>query len=669
MVFSGCSSSIEPPVDNSSEQNEQNDPNGSTNNGNEEIGAIAITSPEDGDYENNPLVTIEGTAEDADEVEINGDIAEVDDGHWEIDLVFEEGDATVTAVAGDAEDSVDFVVDFLNPQFTVDSPERGQVIDADADDDTIAVSGQVTDAGVSGLLFFEVNGQFVDVDDEGYFDDEVSLSTGLNTISFKAVDRAHNESTEHRAAIYGPLEDPNEPIESAAGADITAPSGTDAIADVIEAYLTPEQLEGFIEDGFDSQEAPIDLTTIDWSDLNVEIVPQDGYLELELTMSDLLIAGELDFGDEPTDGSLSVGEIAVTLDVALEVEEDNELEVEVLDDSIELEDITVNFAGEDVDWAEPLVAVVVVYAFNSFVPGLIEDNLYDPDMLVQEVEFLGRTLEITLILEDILITTNGIHAVLGIEFPGSKYPEVPDVAGALHRPVGDSLGGSVDRDVILHSTRTGLDRVMHGLWHSGLFHQQVGNDDLDGADIPFQLTASGIGVLLDSRIADIHESDTPVEFRFRPLLAPVMEFGSDDDVTARLGDFLLDLVLVPDEGGIKETLFLTVALQLDLDVEFEISNEGMDFDIGVDAEADVVAEPEFSFDQDRTTDLVIDLLELVPQIAASDLSVDADTALEWATISDPTVVIHGSDNTRISVGVDLNPAQEFIEDDDVDADD
>lgn len=675
LAFAVACSGSEDPVDNEQQNQNQNQSpaNDQTNQQNdEEDYEVEITSPEPGDYESSSQVLIQGTVDGTDEVEVNGETAEVDEGVWGVHVLFDDGEVTATATAGDATDSVEFIVDTQRPEFTVETPDRGTVLDAEESTEAqITVSGQVTDPGPSGLLVFEAGGDIIDVDEDGSFETEASLQTGLNVLEMKAIDRAHNETTEHRAVIYGPLAEADAPIESAAGVDIDAPDGTDAIAEVIEGYITPEQIEEFIGDGFADEGVPVDITELDWDELDVDLVPHDGesagdngYLELELFMTDLYIEGTFDSGDNSATGSLLIEDIEMMLQIELDVDEEGELDVIVLDDFIGLGDITVNLDGEDQEWAEPLVAAVIVVAFDQFLSDLIEDNLYDPDVLTQEVEFLNRTIELTLILEDILITNRGISAVLGLEFPGDKYPAVPDVAGALHRPIGESLGGSVDRSLIFHSTRTTFDRALHGVWYSGLFHQQVGNEDIADADIPFELNASGIGLLLDDQIAEIHEEDTPVELRFRPLLSPVIEFGKESDGTVRIGDFLVDFLLVP-EGGHQETLFLTLALQLDLDVGFEIGADEVDFDIGVQAEGDVVAQPVVSFDHAKTTELITDLLEMIPQLAASDLSIDPETNLEWATITDPKVVIHGTENTRISIGVELEPAQDFIEEDEV----
>ncbi len=634
----------------------------------EEVTDLAIEAPEDGAIKSESSVVIAGSAEGASEVEVNGETAAVEDGQWEIELEFEDGAVTVTANTDDDEASVDFIVDTTAPDFFIDTPERGMVVDAEESEATITVAGTLVDPGPSGLFVIEIEGEFVEPDQEGLFETEVSLEEGLNVITVMVLDNAHNERKERRALIYGPLTDPNASIDKAAQVDIDHPDGLGAIAGVIESYVTPEQIREFIDAG-DDADLPVDLDDIDWEDLDVALTPHDGYLEIEITITDLFISGafQLNGGGDSSQGEIEIGHLKVSLDLVLSADDDNQLDVEVIDDDVEVSDITVNVDGQDQEWAEPVVTGVIVYAFHTFIGDLLEDNLYDPDILTQQIEFLNRTIEITFLLEEIVISSRGISARLGLEFPGDKHPDVPTVAGALDRPASNTPGSSVDRSILFHSTRRTFDRVLHSLWYSGLIHQQFSNDDLAETDIPFEFSADGLANLLDNRIRDIHGADTPAELRLRPLLAPVLEFRSDGAGEVHLGDFLIDFLLVPDES--TETLILTVALQIVLEVGFDIGAEEVDFDLDVTAVGDVSDEPQFAFDHRRTVGFFTDLLELIPVLVGDDLNMEAETSLEWASITNPDVEIHGDDEDRITAGIDIEPVEEFIEDDDVEAGD
>ncbi len=631
---------------------------GSGDNGDEQI-EIVITSPEADSFHSRSRVNVAGTAQGTSEVEVNGTVAPVESGEWEVMLSFEDGEVTATATAGQAEASVDFIVDTQYPEIVIENPQRGTMLHDEIGEGqaSIFVTGHVANTGPSGMALFQVGGATLEVDEGDSFEHEIMLDEGLNIITVTAVDRAHNRRDDHRAVIFGPLTDPDSPIEEAVRADIYHPSGTDALTEVIESYITPEQLEGFLGDDLELDGGiSVEVHELTWDDLDVELRPRDGYLTIEITIEDLFVAGAFNFGSSPINGDITINEVVLTLDIVLAADEDNQLDVDIIEDNLSLGDITVNIEGEESDEAALLVAAAIGYAFHEFMEELLVDNLYDPDLLTQEFEFLDRTITITLLLEEIFIGPGGIIARLGISFPGDKSTYVPDVPGALNREVHGSPGGGISRPMLFHTHRTALERIVHALWQSGLFHQAIGEDD--GIDMPFDLTAGGLAVLLDSRIRDIHDSDTPIELRLRPLLPPVAEFGQEREATVEVGDFLIDFYLIPDES--TETLFLTLSFQLFVDLEFDIGQDEVDLDLDIDLKASIVEEPVFTFDPDDTLSLIDQLMSLIPDLVLSDLSISPETTLEWLTIGNPEVEFN---QDYLSVGIELEPAEDFIEED------
>ncbi len=626
---------------------------------------IEITYPEADSFENRSRFRVRGTAEGTSTVEVNGETASVSGGQWEVLLDFNDGPATVTAVAADTSVSVDFFVDTVLPELVIETPDRGAVVDA-ADDDIVIIKGQATDEG-SGLLAILIDGSIID-DEDGAFEVERPLREGINVFTVVARDRAHNETTEVRAVLHGPLADPSEAIDQAVTMDIT-PGGIADLAEVIEAYATPEQIMGFMEGGFGDSD--LTVTEIDWDELTFEIVPRDGYLDIEVYITELHVEGDYQVDDaNPDSGYIHITEMTVRLHLEVYVDDDGELAVAVPQDSAEVDLETSDIDSDlpfDNNTLRALIRGGIVFTFTDFVTDLITENLYDSGILTQEFEFLDRVIEIRLILEEVLISTNGVRVNLGIEFPADPHPEVQLLPGALHRATSSSTGSSLTSPFRLHSTRTALDRVLHSVWQAGLFHQTIGGDDLDGIRLPFDLTADGLASLLDQRIRDIHDTDTPVELRFRPLLPPVMEFDDNDEILVDIADFLIDFYLRPE--GEDSTHILSVALYLTVEVEIVLDEHEVRFNIDVDADGDIAEEPIFTFDRDRTVNLITDLIEVIPQLAAGNLSIDGQANFEWASIGDLLLEINGESRDRITAGLTISPATDFIEDDEVDPSD
>ncbi len=615
---------------------------------------ITITSPEPGSIHSQSQINVTGTAEHTDEVDVNGTTVPVVDDEWEVELSFEDGEVTATASAGPTETSVEFIVDTQPPQIIIDTPQPGLMVDDENDDGqgSIVVTGELASVGPSGLEFFFIAGTALDIEEGDSFEHTVTLREGLNLIEFTAVDVAHNELTKHRAVIFGPLTDPDSPIDEALRADLFHPSGINAIAEVVESFLSPTRLDDFLGSDLELGDGiSVEIHELTWDEVDVDLSPRDdSFIRMQVSLKDLFFAGAFSYGSaDPINGDISIGEVTLTLDVFLTLLDDNEIDIDIVDNDLELEDTTVNIEGEESDEAALLLAGAIKMAFQGFMEELFLDDLYDPDMLSQEFELLGRTITLDLLLEEIFIGPGGLIGRMGMVFPGDKSDLVPDVPGALHRSVQGSPGGGLARHVVLYTNRTVLERVVHALWQSGLFHLSIGEGE--GADIPFELNANILAMMLDHRIRDIHDEDTPAQMRLRPMLPPVIEFDSEDDMTAGVGDFLVDFYLSPDDAA--DTLVLTLSLQLLINLEYSGGID--DLDVEIDVEAHIADEPLFSFDPDDTIGLVTKLLTLMPDSIISDLSIEPEASLEWLSIVDPQIEF---DEDLMSIGVNIEPADD-----------
>lgn len=628
--------------------------------------SVAITSPEDGSFQNRGRIRVRGTAVGINQVEVNGATVSVVGGNWDHLLNFEEGENSVEVVAGEARAQVEFFVDSIKPSLRVDGPQRGAFIDS-SEGPTVRIHGEVADEG-SGIFMVQVNGNIIDHDEEtGAFSYDLPVRQGVNVFSLDVFDRAENRRKRWQALIYGPLVDPVEEIERALTVDIT-PGGVNDLTEVVLAYLTPERVLGFLETGFEGAELMI--TDLEWESLGLNITPRNGFLEVELEITGFRLGGIYQpEGGEPNEGTIEVAELAVTQEIALSVGDENELQVEVLRSTVDLDNNDIGgslVAGSSL--LRSLVAGAIAYAFTEFFSELIEGNLYDPEVLIREFEFLDRTIEVALQLEEILISPLGISVELGLAFPAMAYPQVAAHPGALYREPGPNTGTSITTPFRLHSTRSALDRVLHSLWRAGLFHQTFGGDDLD-FQLPFSLTADGLASLLDQRIRDLYEPDTPVEFGLRPLLPPVMEFGStlgDNSLQIDFSELLIDIFLRP--AGEAPVLVVSVALYLEIDVEVKFDGFQVGLDIDLEAEGAVVDEPLFEVDQDRTVNLITTLLNLIPNLVDTQFTIDGASNFEWAKISDTEIEVNGSSRDRTTFGLRITPAEDFIGDDEVSED-
>ncbi|MFU8803764.1 MAG: hypothetical protein ACNA8W_08155 [Bradymonadaceae bacterium] len=619
----------------------------------EGVAAVEITFPEAGEFVRQSRLRVQGRAEGAAHVTVNGVFADVTGGRWEVLVEFEEGPAVVEAVAEDVTDQVEFFVDSRAPILILESPERGLVLDSAEHEASIRVEGRATDEG-SGLFIIRIGQEVIEADAEGRFGIDVPLVEGLNEISVTALDHAQNSTTTRRGILYGPLVDPTSPIEAAFSAQILPPALA-TVGAVIAGYATPEAVMGFVEESFESD--AVDIEAIAFDPIDVNITPKNGYLELDLLIQNVRIDGSFKLGDDPIEAYVAIARLRVVLEVEIGATEGGGLAISVRDSRLELDqsNISSNLI-EDSQALRNIAVTLAEYVFAEYVEGFLIEELYDPDTLMRRIEFLERSFEFRLSIQDVTVRELGIHLVMNVQMPDEAYKDVPEVAGALNRALGSMTPSTVQAPLKVMTPRTALDRISHGLWRSGLMHQSVVGDTFAGITLPLPLTADGLATLFDGRIRNYADDDTPAAVRMRPLLPPVIEFDSADDVSGvsmRQAEFLLDFILLhPDK---PHQTVVTAALFLDVEVDIVIEGSELNLSFKVDARAEVTDEPLFDLDDDDVISLIETILVFVPEIISSFLVITGEADLPWLRFERPELDIHGTQNDRLTVGIGIAP--------------
>ncbi|RDV38214.1 hypothetical protein DV096_10395 [Bradymonadaceae bacterium TMQ3] len=622
--------------------------------------SLSITSPTAGEIVSTSNVRVRGTAENIDQVNVNGEPVDVTGGSWEVLLPFAEGEASVTVSGGGQEDQVDFRVDSLAPQLSLSSPQRATVLDATTTT-SVMVNGNVVEEG-TGLFLVKVGEQIIDVDEAGNFSYELALTPGLNVVTVTAIDRAGNESATRRGINFGPLGEPDALIEDALRVEVSR-TGFERISEVVEAFVTPERIMTFVA----GAELPgnVEITDVAFENLDLAITPQDGYFDIAMQLDALRLDGLFSInGNEPLAGYVAIATVGVNLQIELSPREDNSLELRILNSELVLEnsDITSNLI-EDNDTLRNLVGNLLQVAFAEFVGDLIVESLYDPAILTQNFEFLGRSVELTLGFETLLVTPQGMLVDVSMDFPPDAHADVEDVAGVLMRELGSTGGSNLASPLRMHTNNTALDRALHGVWRSGLFHQVIGGDNLDAIALPFDLTVDGLAALLsDQRIRDLAAPGTPVGLGLRPLLPPVAELVDADEevggsIEVGMGDFMIDIFLLHADK--PRELVVTIALFINLDVVPTVEADTLKFDLDIEAEGDLADSPLLDLNAARVTGLITELIELIPSLAASNLNVQSGAELEWMRIGDPQIDVHGLQADRLAVGLNLEAASDL----------
>lgn len=636
------------------------------------VATLTILSPAEGAVLNARSVRVRGQAVNAQLVTINGRETTVVGGVWELPVELPDGPATITASARRAEVSVNVIVDASPPRITLESPQRGAVLDA-ADGDTVVVRGVAQDSG-TGLSLVKVQENIVAVDDEGRFSHTVRLQPGLNTLHIGALDRADN-ATDHRIGVmWGPLTDPTSPINPAIGLTVDQRAFS-AMADVVRQAITPALVLELVNAQL-GQEGRVRLDAVDFAPLEVQITPRSnpqdpsaqGTLEFRLEVRDATLQGQFTlFEGTPYGLTLSLARAVVETSATLGVDATGDLTIQFGNARLDLEDEDLSWqldieggqlGNNDIRILNDLVLDIARLAFSELLSDSLLEQLYDPGILQRSVTLLGRTLELSLQLRQIIVNDRGAVVRLGITMPAAAASDVPQVPGALFRPRGMSDAPLLDNAALATTDRTALDLMLHGAWRSGLLHQALRGDDFAGITLPFELNAGALATLLDGRVLNHVDSTSPAGITLRPLLPPIAAMAPTQDggdLTLRVGELHLDLMLGVDQP--QHVKLLTLAVFLDLKVGIVVEGATLSLSLDPTVAVDLADEPLFDLDDEATEGLFTSLVALIPSLIAQQLTFAGEADLTWARLSNARLEVHGIERDQLTVGLDISAGQ------------
>jgi flagellar hook assembly protein FlgD len=162
---------------------------------------IVVLNPPDGLWINEQMLSVQGTVPAGVQVQVNQTDAPVDaDGHFNVDVVLEEGENIVHIEASDAVGNVSIeerrvYLRTRSPVLSLTTVRDGMAVR----EPSLLVVGQTAPQTTVWL-----NGRELAVDSQGGFQGLVDLIEGENVIRVEAVDRAGNTSVLVRGVTYAP---------------------------------------------------------------------------------------------------------------------------------------------------------------------------------------------------------------------------------------------------------------------------------------------------------------------------------------------------------------------------------------------------------------------------------------------------------------------------------
>lgn len=615
---------------------------------------IEITFPEDGSLQRNDRIRVTGTADNLERLEVDGNVAEVVGGEWEALVPVDQGEVTLTAEGDGASDTVSFTVDSRPPALQVTVPERALYMTT-SEGESVRVAGTVGDEG-TGLEIIKVGEQIIHPDAAGNWEWTQPLTPGLNVLEVTARDVAGNETEDIRGVMYGEFISPDETIDPAFNIFIDQ-SSLPAVETVVEGFMTSDNLMAMVAE-FENEYVDISSIELDPVDFNVSL--ENGTIAIEFIATNVAIAGSFELTDgDPMPLTVDVTELRMTVDATPVVTENGLLDVEFSEPVLELspDDLSYSVADlsdEDNAWLEDLVIDMAKSGFGYVLSQGLFENLYDPDILKRKIVAFGRELIFDVRFKEIDVFPDGIVAITTVDMPVMKPDDVRDVPGALNRVPGPGDGTEGDGNIRFTLTENSLDRIVHGVWRSGMLHLQLAGDDFAGVELPFELTAGSLATLINSEISTVAGPSVPAGLRLRPQFPPISEFDDENGrLVIRAGEFTIDLILMPP--GEEPIVLATVSTFLELGVKISIDGVVVKLDFETSLKADVSAEPEVDLDDEQVESLLEDLIALIPTLFADGLDLAGEADITWVTLTNPEIVVHGANDDRTTIGLDMEP--------------
>lgn len=444
--------------------------------------------------------------------------------------------------------------------------------------------------------------------EEGEFSTRIVLERGVNLVEATAVDLHEDNLFARNGVLAGDYAKPEERVEDALQLRLNQ-AGLDRLERVIAGAVTPEVLNGalggmnpiyeYVVDvwGWEAGALYVDLVSVDFTGVDVQIVPGGGNLELTLTLENLDVA--LDAYGSALGINLNAGlgmgaeEAVISATITGGATEDGKLAIELLETDVEMSGFWYDISLIPsiltdyilVDTIRGTVEDMLKEQITTMVPPLVEETLAGLAPTVT-TSLLDREVTLSYGFREVEIDDEGlaISLDLGVDITGDLTKSAPGYLKAPYAVPNISrhaeVAGAISDDL--------MNRVLFEAWRVGMLDMTLSTDD---------------GSLESYMLAPLHA--TAGSIQTRADLPPVL-IGVDGKIQAQLGEMWVRIETDDSDLG----SYLEIALTVKVDVGLRVDAGKLVVDLGEPDIEMIVRDSDWGASDEATTRLVEESLPI-----------------------------------------------------------
>lgn len=517
------------------------------------------------------------------------------------------------AVPGEPEPAPNQPTNSDPAEMEITAPPRGARVIGDR----VRVSGRITGGNSPQVT---IGGTAVTVGSDGRFHLDVPVTDGVAILISRMVD-GNVTSEDHRAVIVNGDVEPGSQIDDAISV-LISDQGFATISQLVSNFAADLDLAGIAQGqgGGDFQ-----ITEVRFDRIDLTLTPGNGALDLNMKVWGLYIAirAEVDiiFGIDITVRGHMNADPTINARLNLAADGQGSMSLAIDNAQVSMDNFGYNInnvPGEVEQWFEDQIVETAESTLRDALNGVVVPNLFDAEALDQELDLLGKAVDLNMAIQTVDIDPSGMR----IGMNASALAQNVTNFGKAVRQLGGPNGEVPEAEIDIGLASDFINRLLHAVWASGALNIYIGGpqDSGLGVDLPFTigLLAGALG-----EAAEGVDRAGNLTIAMRAALPPVCYVDDTErPLKIIIGDMLIDL------GEAAAGTLVTLAVHLEMHIGLEANDLGeLEPQIDLEYHVDVAEEPRGKTNKAQLEMLIGTVMNSLPNLLGDALAgAEADGA-------------------------------------------